>query len=158
MSFFKQLLFGFFILVFLGVSLVGATGNFSLADIDGKEHKLSNEKGKWVIINYWATWCPPCVEEIPELVFFHDKHRDKDAIVWGVNFEDVPEKKVRSFLDDYMVSYSILLAEPGKYSYFGPVSGLPTTYFVSPEGKMVHTKVGKVTVEYLENVMKKYGK
>ena len=154
MAFFKLFLFA----LLLFSSAVHATGNFSLADLQGKEHKLSNEKGKWVIINYWATWCPPCVEEIPELVFFHDAHKEKDAIVWGVNFEDVPEATVKSFLEEYMVSYSILLAEPGRYSYFGPVSGLPTTYFISPEGKMVHTKVGKVSVEYIESVMKKYGK
>jgi len=152
MTFFKLVLFA---LLFFS-SAVQATGNFSLADLQGKEHKLSNEKGKWVIINYWATWCPPCVEEIPELVFFHDALKTKDAIVWGVNFEDVAESKVKRFLDDYMVSYSVLLAEPGRFSYFGPVSGLPTTYFISPEGKMVHTKVGKVSVKYIENIMKKY--
>jgi len=147
------------LVIFVGsVGNANATQNFSLADLNGKEHKLANEKGKWVIINYWATWCPPCVEEIPELIFFHDKHKDKDAIVWGVNFEDVAEKTVQNFLDEYMVNYSILLAEPGRYSYFGPVRGLPTTYLVSPEGKMVHTRVGKVTVKYLEDIMKKYGK
>jgi len=147
----------FFLFILLAATMhVYATGNFSLADMDGKEYKLSNEKGKWVIINYWATWCPPCIEEIPELVFFHDKHKDKDAIVWGVNFEDIPEGLVKAFLEDYMVSYPILLAEPGRYSYFGPVSGLPITYFISPEGKLVHTKVGKVNVEYLERTMKKF--
>ncbi|MDH5259646.1 MAG: TlpA family protein disulfide reductase [Gammaproteobacteria bacterium] len=150
-----------FLVVFCAVIIIStanATEKFSLADLNGKEHKLADEKGKWVIINYWATWCPPCVEEIPELIFFHDKHKNKDAIVWGVNFEDVPTKTVTDFLEEYMVSYSILLAEPGKYSYFGPMKGLPTTYFISPEGKLVHTKVGKVTVDYLEEIMKKYGK
>lgn len=132
------------------------TGDFSLADLKGKEHKLADEKGKWVIINYWATWCPPCVEEIPELVFFHDKHKDKDAIVWGVNFEDIEDKKVSDFLEEYMVSYTVLLAEPGLNSYFGPVMGLPTTYFISPEGEMVHTRVGRVTIDYIESIMKKH--
>jgi len=154
MAFFKLLSLS--LLLFLSVA--GATSNFTLADLSGKEHKLGDEKGKWVIINYWATWCPPCIEEIPELIFFHDKHKDKDAIVWGVNFEDIPDETVKNFLDDFMVNYTILLANPGRYSYFGPVTGLPITYFVSPEGKMVHTKVGKVTVEYLEKIMSQFAK
>ncbi len=154
MAFLKHFIF---LMLFVSAS-ANAVENFSLADLDGKEHKLADEKGKWVIINYWATWCPPCVEEIPELIFFHDQHKEKDAIVWGVNFEDVPEKTVRNFLEDYMVSYPILLAEPGRYSYFGPIRGLPTTYIISPEGKLVHTKVGKVSVEYLENMIKKLKK
>lgn len=154
MTFLKHFIF---LVLFVSAS-ANAVENFSLADLDGKEHKLADEKGKWVIINYWATWCPPCVEEIPELIFFHDQHKEKDAIVWGVNFEDVPEKTVRNFLEDYMVSYPILLGEPGRYSYFGPIRGLPTTYIISPEGKLVHTKVGKVSVEYLENMIKKLKK
>ncbi len=151
MALFKRLIaiFGMVMLI----SSFCVASEFSLADLDGKEHKLSSEKGKWVIINYWATWCPPCVEEIPELIFFHDKHKDNDAVVWGVNFEDAPEKKIKDFLDDFMVSYPILLAEPGRNSYFGEVIGLPTTYFISPEGELVHTLVGMVTVEYIEKIM-----
>jgi len=144
----------FLIILLLASGSVNAA-EFGLADLNGKEHKLADEKGKWVIINYWATWCPPCVEEIPELIFFHDKHKNKDAIVWGVNFEDVAEQKVKDFLEEYMVSYPILLAEPGENSFFGPVIGLPTTYIISPDGELVHTQVGKVTVEYLENIMEK---
>ena len=153
MAFFKVL----FLAVLLTSCAAYATSNFSLSDMNGKENKLSEQKGKWVIINYWATWCPPCVEEIPELIFFHDKHKDKDAIVWGVNFEDVPEEAVKVFVEEHMVSYTILLAEPDSHSYFGPVNGLPITYFISPEGKLVHSKVGKVTVKYLEDTMKKFG-
>jgi len=144
-----------FVILFLWIGAVSAA-TFMLADLDGKEHKLSDEKGKWIIINYWATWCPPCVEEIPELIFFHDKHKSKDAVVWGVNFEDVSENKVKAFLEDYMVSYPILLAEPDSRSYFGPIQGLPTTYFISPNGKLVHTRVGQVSIEYIESIMKKF--
>jgi len=153
MAFFSALIVLNLILV-LPMPVIAASDDFMLADLTGKEHKLGDQKGKWVIINYWATWCPPCVEEIPELIFFHDKHKAKDAIVWGVNFEDIAEKKVKAFLEDYMVSYPILLAEPGRRSYFGPIMGLPTTYFISPDGELVHTRVGQVSVEYIESVMK----
>ena len=139
------------------ISVVYASNvEFNLSDLEGKDHKLSDYKGKWVVVNYWATWCPPCVEEIPELVFFHDAHSKKDAVVLGINFEDSSEDKVKHFLEDYMVSYPVLLAEPDAYSELGKITGLPTTFIVSPEGHVVHKKVGSVSAKYLEKIIANY--
>jgi len=68
-------------------------------DLDGKSTFLSDYKGTWVIINLWATWCPPCLVEIPDLILFHEEHKDKDAIVIGVNYESVDLEKVKAFSD-----------------------------------------------------------
>lgn len=127
--------------------------DFTLRDLDGEAHRLSDFRGQWVVVNVWATWCPPCREEIPELIFFHDAHAGKDALVLGVNFEELKVDKVRSFLDEYLVSYPILLAEPGREGPLGPIKGLPTTYIVSPEGEVVHTRVGSVDRAYLESAL-----
>lgn len=132
---------------------VAIADDFQLNDINGKLHKLSDYKGKWVIVNYWATWCPPCLDEMPELVDFHEAHKNKDAVVLGFNYEDVDLNYLKQFVSEYLISYPILIAEPGKDEYWGAVSGLPMTIIISPEGKMVKRRIGRVNVEYLEDAI-----
>ena len=132
--------------------------DFVLSDLSNKEYRLSDYRGKWVVVNYWATWCPPCIEEMPELVFFHDKHKDKDAVVIGINIEDVEDAKVQAFLDEHMVSYPIVLTEPARSGPLGEIPALPTTFLVDPKGKVVHRKVGRVDQAYLEALLKKYAR
>lgn len=133
----------------------GAVANpdFTLLDLDGKPHRLSDYRGKWVVVNYWATWCPPCLEEIPELVDFHDRHKNQDAVVLGVNMEQVSMDKLRQFVEENFVSYPVL---PGSSSMstVGPVQGLPTTYLVAPDGRLVARQVGGVTAAGIETFIK----
>ena len=128
--------------------------NFDLADLNGKDHSLSDYRGKWVIVNYWATYCPPCAREIPELTAFQDRHQKKnDAVVLGVDFEELDVKSVRNFLQTYMVSYPILLAEPDEVTPLGRVDALPTTFIVAPNGEVVFKKTGEVDAEFLEKTI-----
>jgi thiol-disulfide isomerase/thioredoxin len=144
--------------VFLFVMNNVIADDFKLNDVNGKSHQLSDYKGKWVIVNYWATWCPPCLEEIPELVEFHEQHKDKDAIVLGLNYEDVDQSYLKEFVDEYFISYPVLHAEPGTADYWGPVNGLPTTIIISPEGEMVLRQVGRVDAAFLERAIKSKSK
>lgn len=140
------------VLGLLTATQVAANGvDFTLMGIDGKRHQLSDFRGKWVVVNYWATWCPPCVEEMPELVNFHERHKDTDAVVIGVNMEeDVPAADIAGFVEQFLVSYPVLLSEP-QMTALGPIAGLPTTFLVSPEGKVVAHKLGMVTAEGIES-------
>lgn len=132
--------------------MAAANPDFALVDLDGREHRLADYRGKWVVINYWATWCPPCLEEIPELVAFHDKHKDSDAVVLGVSMEKVAVEKLRQFVDENFVSYPVLPGSPNMDTV-GPVRGLPTTYLVAPDGRLVARQVGGVTAAGIETFM-----
>jgi thiol-disulfide isomerase/thioredoxin len=140
--------------------LLGATASaepvdYGLPDLQGKTHSIADYRGKWVVVNYWATWCPPCQEEIPELVEFHERHKDDDAVVLGVNFEDIDKDRLAAFVESYLISYPILRSEPLPETPLGPIPGLPTTYIVAPDGSPVARQVGPVTGEQLENYIER---
>ena len=124
--------------------------DFVLPDVNGVKHKLSDYRGKWVVLNYWATWCPPCLEEIPELEKFHIRHKDKDALVVGVNLEEIDAASLRKFMGEYLINYPVLLGGLTETTPFGPVQGLPTTYLISPKGEVAINQLGGVTSAEIE--------
>ena len=145
------------LLIMANPGLVNATdAGFSYPDIDGKTHNLSDYRGKWVVVNYWATWCPPCLEELPELEVFHDSHKDQDAIVLGLNMEDIAIDKLREFVDEQFLSYPILRVGSFPKYPLGEVPGLPTTFLVSPAGKVVARQVGPIDGKSIENFISNY--
>jgi len=125
--------------------------DFSLPDIDGKQRSLSEFRGKWVVVNYWATWCPPCITEIPELIEFHERHKNKDAVVVGIDFEDIETKELREFIDSYFMSYTILRMKPVAKSQLGVISGLPTSFIISPKGELLARNTGTMTAKMIED-------
>ena len=130
--------------------------DMDLRDLDGAKAKLSDFRGKWVVVNYWATWCPPCREEMPELQAYHDDHQEKDGVVLGLNTETLPADKIKTFLDDYFVTYPNFITGPVSDTALGRVPGLPTTFLVSPEGTVEARQVGAVTREMIENFIEKW--
>jgi thiol-disulfide isomerase/thioredoxin len=131
--------------------------DFRLPDIDGQWQRLSDYRGQWVVVNYWATWCPPCLRELPELEAFHADSVGS-AVVLGVNMEDIGDTALRRFVDDLSLSFPILVAgvSPERSRLVGPVDGLPTTYLVSPTGEPVARQVGEVTAEALHRFIRQY--
>mgnify|MGYP001826342855 FL=1 len=123
--------------------------DFTLENLDGKPVSLSDFRGKWVIVNYWATWCPPCLDEIPDLVQLYESNRDT-LVVLGVSFEEVNTEYLREFVDSHFMTYPIVRSEPIPVTPLGPVLGLPTTYIVSPEGEPIARQEGPVSREAIE--------
>jgi thiol-disulfide isomerase/thioredoxin len=124
--------------------------DFVLSTVDGVEHRLSDYRGKWVVVNFWATWCPPCLDEIPLLVAFHAKHKDIDAVVLGINFEHTDDFLLESFIEDHSINYPVLLVGEQPLVPFEPLKGLPSTFFVAPDGTVASGYVGPVTTKIME--------
>jgi len=99
-------------------------------------------------VNYWATWCPPCMEELPELEILHSQHNDK-IVVLGVNFEDATPERLRKFTDDLFLSYPIFPVglNPMPHELVGEIPGLPSSFLVSPKGDVEVRHVGSLTAD-----------
>ncbi len=138
-------------LVFFSL-LAGASiaKDFSFADTQGKMQRLADYRGKWVLVNFWATWCPPCELETPDLIALHNAHKNSDLAVIGVAL-DSTRPAVLAFVAKHGISYPIAI---GSYDMaekqIGAVEALPTSYLFDPTGKLVSYQEGMVTRKDVE--------
>ncbi|MDA3914612.1 TlpA disulfide reductase family protein [Oleiagrimonas sp.] len=120
--------------------------------LSGRQFDLAAQRGKWVIINFWATWCHPCIKEMPALSAFVKSHADVRAI--GLAFEDADSATLKAFLDKHPVSYPVARVNTSKPpADFDPPLGLPTTYLISPDGKVAQKYVGPITLSDLRKAI-----
>ncbi len=115
--------------------------DFELRDIDGKVHRLSDYRGKVVVLNFWATWCPPCREEMPSMELARQMIRGEDIVILAVNVGE-DEDTIFRFTGDYPVEFPLLVDREAKVIRSYPVIGLPTTYVIDPRGYVTHRAVG----------------
>jgi len=137
-------------LLLLTASQVRAV-DYKLPDVDGQMQSLDQYQGKWVIVNYWATWCGTCMKELPDLVAMHENNKDKDIVVVGVNFESIDNDQLKAFVAKQSIPYPVLRSEPVPVTALGKVPALPTTYIIDPDGKVVAGEVGLVSRQNLED-------
>lgn len=124
--------------------------DFTLQQLHGDAVSVSEFRQKWVVLNYWATWCAPCRKEIPDLSSLHAAR--EDIIVLGLAFEDTAPENFDEFLADYEPSYPILLIDVyAPPEPFGAPKALPTTIILNHDGVPVKTYVGPVTREDIES-------
>ncbi len=147
-----------FYLLALGLALslgsLARAADFTMTDTAGKVHSLSQYKGKWVLVNFWATWCPPCLEEIPDLIALHDNKKN-NLVVLGVAMDYRNGEQVKDFADSMLMSYPLILGDRKMAAQVGPVEGLPTTYLYNPQGKLVARQMGGITRADVENFIRK---
>lgn len=127
-------------------------GDFSFQDMRGNTLSLSGYKGKWVLVNFWATWCPPCQAEIPELNALAASH--KDLVVIGIAMDYANAKVVDDFAKKHRIAYPIVLGKRSIAQQVGDFDVLPTSYLYSPDGEQVAVQRGALTRDGVEGFIR----
>ena len=125
--------------------------SFSLTDTKGVIFTEKNTRGKYLVINFWATWCTPCLKEIPAFVKFYEENSDHVEIL-GLDFEPVDLEIINDYVGRFSINYPIVLYNEdndSEYSNFGEIIGMPTTQIYSPAGELLHTFMGEITIDDL---------
>jgi thiol-disulfide isomerase/thioredoxin len=145
------------LLALLSFGAIAATApqpQLQVTTLDGKPFDLAAQKGKWVIVNFWATWCAPCIKELPDISAYVDKHKDKVAAI-GLAFEDSDKAEIEKFLRAHPLSYPVAqldVMNPPKD--FDVPKGLPNTYLIAPDGHVAKTFLGPIQMKDLDAIVK----
>ncbi len=137
----------------LAMGLASAAHAFEVTDTDGKRHRLADYKGKWVVVNFWATWCTPCIKEIPEIADFQRAHAPGQAVVLGIALDVEGVEDTKRAARKFGHAYPLVLEGDDTERQFGKVRGLPTTIVYDPAGKEAWKRLGPVTRKTLEAVI-----
>jgi cytochrome c biogenesis protein CcmG/thiol:disulfide interchange protein DsbE len=128
---------------------------FELKSLDGRTVRLSDYRGKAVLLNFWATWCSPCKIEMPWFDELQNKYRAQGLEVIGIAMDDAGEETVAKFVKDLGVNYTILMGKEALGEAYGGVLGLPTTFYIDRQGRIVDQVVGLVSHSDIEDNIKK---
>jgi peroxiredoxin len=143
----------------LQTPLFGQTGQtappWQLKDVDGKAVQLSDFKGKVVVLNFWATWCPPCRAEIPDFITLQDKYAKQGVTFVGISVDQGGPEVVSSFVKKSKINYPIVLGNMDVAEQYGVTQGIPTTFVINRQGTIVANHLGKADPDELEGEIKK---
>jgi len=121
--------------------------------LDGSGYQLQDYQGKWLIINFWAEWCSPCREEIPDLNQVYSSKRSELAII-GISYDPLSNDKIRQIVAEWNIEYPVLASEPNPILPFKLPNSLPANYVFNPKGEMVAKLSGTQTYESLTKLLK----
>jgi thiol-disulfide isomerase/thioredoxin len=132
-----------------------AAPEFELTSLDGKRVKLSDFRGKAVLLNFWATWCEPCKVEMPWFVELQKKYGNDGLVVLGVAMDDTETSKIAQFASEMGVNYPVLLGTDQVSEDYGNVQYLPTSFYIDREGKLVGKGTGLLGRDEIEQNVQK---
>ena len=119
-----------------------AAPDWQLSDVNGKPLTLADFKGKVVVLDFWATWCPPCRAEIPGLVALQKKYADQGLSVIGVSLDEKGPTVVKPFIERFAINYPVVMGSEKILADYGGISAIPTTFVIDREGNVVATHEG----------------
>tara|TARA_B100000678_G_C18226852_1_gene509192 strand:+ start:3608 stop:4087 length:480 start_codon:yes stop_codon:yes gene_type:complete len=151
----KNLKLRFFLLTLLSTIFLSACSEPDYQMFNGSSGNIENLKGKWVVVNYWADWCPPCIKEMPELSAFYNDNKER-VTVFAYNFDRLEGEELQQMLIRFKVEVPSILSDPGELFGWEAPPSLPTTYIIDPQGNMKVMLVGPQTKEKLEMLIGKY--
>lgn len=135
-----------------GLAIGAKAPDFELKTLAGETVKLSNLKGKKVMLNFWATWCPPCKAEMPAMEQL-SKQTEKDVVILAVNID--PQLDVQGFIDENKITFPIPLDTDDKVNETYQVLSIPTTYFIDSKGIIQNKYTGSMTLDVMKDFTKK---
>lgn len=130
------------------LSLSMKAHGFQFEDVTGKKHALSDYKGKWVLVNFWATWCPPCLKEIPDLISLYEDRTD--LMIIGVAIDEASSDVVLKFAESMAINYPTVIGDRHIAAQIDDISLLPSTYLYDPDGNPAARKLGLITRDEIE--------
>lgn len=131
-----------------------AAPSWELKDLEGKAVKLSDFKGKVVLLNFWATWCSPCRDEIPALVALQNQYKAKGLVVIGVALDQKGPAPVKAFVQRMKINYPVVMGDEKTVTEYGGVQAIPTTFYIDREGNIVSAHRGGADAAMFEAAIK----
>jgi peroxiredoxin len=125
--------------------------DFELTALDGKKVKLSDLRGKAVLVNFWATWCGPCKIEMPWLVDLQQRYSAKGLVVLGISVDEGSTDKIAAYAKEMGVNYTVLRTTDAVSDSYGGIDGLPTTFYVNRNGVIIGQAAGLVSKDTIED-------
>jgi thiol-disulfide isomerase/thioredoxin len=128
--------------------------NFSLKTADGTTIELAKLKGKIVVVNFWATWCPPCRAEIPDFIKIQEQYKNKGLMIVGISLDQKGWPAVKPFAEKTKFNYPIVLGNEDVVKAYGGIEAIPTSFFIDKKGFIVDKQVGMLSKEDFEQKLK----
>jgi peroxiredoxin len=137
----------------LATSIKVKAADFKLQDLNGKEVSLSDFKGKKVLLNFWATWCPPCKAEMPDIEKLYQETKNSDFVILAVNLGE-DKQTVKSFMDKNKYDFRILLDSDKDVAIKYNIVSIPTSFFIDEKGTIILKKIGPMNIDEMKSYIK----